>query len=257
MALLLRARGIPARIVTGYYATEFNNVALEFQVRQSDAHAWCEVWVDGWGWLTLDPTPPDYRGSASLEAYQPPVWRRMRTAIRAMWQRHVLDYSNSDHTLRLIRMLQRPLGDNLNALRRWSEGLLINKLADGSVLGRGLWTIGELSVLPLLKSGVAILLLVGLWVLYRRSLRIEPRVRRYRSPVGFVNVLLRRLEAMGWKRRPEQTVAEFILQVERELDGRWSLAPVVDLYHRCRFAGENPSTEELAQVERLIRSLHK
>ncbi len=53
---LMRAAGIPARIVTGYQGGERNDLGDYFIVRQSDAHAWAEVWLAGHGWVRIDPT---------------------------------------------------------------------------------------------------------------------------------------------------------------------------------------------------------
>ncbi len=55
-ALLMRAAGIPARIVTGYQGGELNQVGDYLIVRQSDAHAWAEVWLKDKGWIRIDPT---------------------------------------------------------------------------------------------------------------------------------------------------------------------------------------------------------
>ena len=55
-ALLMRAAGIPARVVTGYQGGEVNPFDNELVVRQSDAHAWTEVWLPGDGWVRVDPT---------------------------------------------------------------------------------------------------------------------------------------------------------------------------------------------------------
>jgi len=54
--LLMRAAGIPARVVTGYQGIEKNTVGNYYIVRQSNAHAWAEVWLAGEGWLRVDPT---------------------------------------------------------------------------------------------------------------------------------------------------------------------------------------------------------
>lgn len=55
-AVLARAAGIPSRIVLGYQGGEFNLLGGHLTVRQSDAHAWNEVWLDGRGWVRIDPT---------------------------------------------------------------------------------------------------------------------------------------------------------------------------------------------------------
>ena len=54
--ILMRALDIPARIVTGYQGGERNSVDNFWVVRQSDAHAWAEVWQAGRGWVRVDPT---------------------------------------------------------------------------------------------------------------------------------------------------------------------------------------------------------
>ena len=53
---LMRAAGIPARVVTGYQGGYFNTLGNYLVVRQSDAHAWAEVWLQGRGWVRVDPT---------------------------------------------------------------------------------------------------------------------------------------------------------------------------------------------------------
>ena len=54
--VLMRAAGIPARVITGYQGGEWNHAAGYLLVRQSDAHAWAEVWRPAQGWVRIDPT---------------------------------------------------------------------------------------------------------------------------------------------------------------------------------------------------------
>jgi transglutaminase-like putative cysteine protease len=55
-ATLMRVAGIPARTVTGYLGGEYNDLGQFIIVRQSDAHAWCELWFAEAGWQRVDPT---------------------------------------------------------------------------------------------------------------------------------------------------------------------------------------------------------
>jgi len=55
-AVLLRSVGIPTRIVLGYHGGELNPMGGHLIVRQSDAHAWTEIWLAGVGWVRIDPT---------------------------------------------------------------------------------------------------------------------------------------------------------------------------------------------------------
>lgn len=56
LAAVARAAGIPARVVTGYQGGEWNRIGGYLLVRQSAAHAWNEIWLDGQGWVRVDPT---------------------------------------------------------------------------------------------------------------------------------------------------------------------------------------------------------
>lgn len=53
---LMRAGGVPARVVTGYHGGEWNPLGEYYVIRQADAHAWTEVWLEGRGWTRIDPT---------------------------------------------------------------------------------------------------------------------------------------------------------------------------------------------------------
>jgi len=55
-AVMMRAAGIPARVVLGYQGGELNPMGNYLIVRQSDAHAWTEIWLEGTGWHRIDPT---------------------------------------------------------------------------------------------------------------------------------------------------------------------------------------------------------
>jgi hypothetical protein len=55
-ATLMRLAGVPARVVVGYLGGEYNEMGHFYLVRQSDTHAWCEVWLSDTGWTRVDPT---------------------------------------------------------------------------------------------------------------------------------------------------------------------------------------------------------
>jgi transglutaminase-like putative cysteine protease len=57
MALMLRMVGIPARVAAGFAPGSFNRDSEEYRVRDLDAHSWVEVYFNGIGWVTFDPTP--------------------------------------------------------------------------------------------------------------------------------------------------------------------------------------------------------
>lgn len=111
--VMMRALDIPARIVTGYQGGEINAVDGYWTLRQSDAHAWAEVWLAGRGWVRVDPTAavaPGRIGSlerlvaprgaiaGAIEAVNPAIWSTMRAAWEAVnnrWNQWVLNYSQN------------------------------------------------------------------------------------------------------------------------------------------------------------------
>ena len=107
---LMRAAGIPARVVSGYQGGEFNPLDGYLVIRQSDAHAWAEVWLEGQGWVRVDPTasvsPARIEtGIADALPFGEPLpalvqWRAdwLRTlryrweAVNNAWNQHILGY---------------------------------------------------------------------------------------------------------------------------------------------------------------------
>lgn len=121
--VLMRAMSIPARIVTGYQGGQRNNLDGFWAVRQSDAHAWAEVWLEGRGWVRVDPTssvapgrtgtfqrlppPRTVFGAAMDTVVDPTLAATLRNAWEAMnngWNQWVLNYTQSKQ-LDLLRNL--------------------------------------------------------------------------------------------------------------------------------------------------------
>jgi transglutaminase-like putative cysteine protease len=112
--IVMRASGIPARVVTGYQGGERNVLDGFWTVRQSDAHAWAEVWLAGQGWVRVDPTasvapgrtgtlqrlqtPRGAVASALLGTVSPEMALNLRAAWDAVnngWNQWVLNYTQT------------------------------------------------------------------------------------------------------------------------------------------------------------------
>ena len=152
--IMMRSLDIPARIVTGYQGGEFNGVGGFWVVRQSDAHAWAEVWLAGRGWVRVDPTAsvaPGRIGSLqrlqaprgviaeALESVSPEALfnvRAMWDAVNNSWNQWVLNYSQ---TIQLD--LLRDIGFKSPS---WADlgYVLIALIVAASLIG-GAWTLWE------------------------------------------------------------------------------------------------------------------
>ena len=120
--LLMRALDVPARVVTGYQGGELNRLDGYWTVRQSDAHAWAEVWMAGQGWVRVDPTsavaptrtdalqrllPPRSAMAQALGAMGPGFEIQLRAiweATNNRWNQWVLNYSQAKQ-LQLLRTI--------------------------------------------------------------------------------------------------------------------------------------------------------
>ena len=109
-AVMMRAANVPARIVLGYQGGEINPIGGHMIVRQSDAHAWNEIWLEGHGWYRIDPTAAvaperiDYGASDTAREGLGEAWRLSASsqllhklslaldAVNARWNEWILGY---------------------------------------------------------------------------------------------------------------------------------------------------------------------
>jgi transglutaminase-like putative cysteine protease len=73
MALLLRMGGVPARVATGFSPGGYSKRKQAWIVRDTDAHSWVEAWFEGYGWITLDPTPSDTPARSQIASIAAPT----------------------------------------------------------------------------------------------------------------------------------------------------------------------------------------
>lgn len=154
--ILMRAMDVPARIVTGYQGGERNPVDGYWTVRNADAHAWAEVWMEGRGWVRVDPTgavspgrvgqfqrlrAPEGAIAAAMGTLSPGMVQTLRAvweAVNNSWSQWVLNYSQS-RQFDLLKALgfESPSWQDLSTVL----GILIMIAASGG----GLWTLWERS----------------------------------------------------------------------------------------------------------------
>ncbi|MCO4094938.1 MAG: DUF3488 domain-containing transglutaminase family protein [Acidovorax sp.] len=151
--VLMRAMDIPARIVTGYQGGERNSVDGLWTVRQSDAHAWTEVWMAGQGWVRVDPTSavapgrtgafqrlqaPQGAFATAVGTLSPGLAQNMRAvweAVNSRWNQWVLNYTQS-RQMDLLKALgfESPSWQDLTTVL----GIIVMTFALGGV-GWSLW----------------------------------------------------------------------------------------------------------------------
>jgi protein-glutamine gamma-glutamyltransferase len=153
---LMRAAGIPSRVVTGYLGGAWNPVGGYYVVRQSDAHAWAEVWLEQSGWTRVDPTAVVSPGRLSQgvnDLLDSGTSLTGRLFVQADWLRGLRDTWDAAANFWQERVVGYNLGVQLALLDRLGLGRL------------------DYGALALLLVGIACLW--GLWVM--RGLPLSPR----------------------------------------------------------------------------------
>ncbi len=270
LALMLRAVGIPSRIVIGYKGGEFNHFGQYYLVRQRDAHAWVEAYVRpeeipinaiqeverhaGGGWLRLDPTPAREDAAGADRN----ILDRVNDS---------LDYAQwlwSDYVLNLNPDQQRAAGlGRLDTSSQWDWTQLLSprqwrpdqrKRTSGGTGGKSGWQWWKLAMIA--AAGVVTALLVRIrWPGRRR------RQRAARAPLPSI-VYYRKLELLlrrfGCQRPPGTTPREFARSsawriAETLNDPATSALPeqIVEAYYQDRFRPEGapaPLVEAASQA---------
>lgn len=238
-AFLMRAAGIPARVVTGYLGGEWNPQANYYSVLQANAHAWTEVWLAGQGWQRVDPTAAiaPLRLSDGLEAALTP-------ADRAQANGGLLGAA----ALRRLPLLDQAWQFWASVDYRWTAWVLsYDNQRQQELLAALLAQLGQIGLSLLLVA--SLLLAAGLmWLLSRwldqRSPE-DPSLRIYQQAC-------RAIAKAGWPRRPQEGPAAYAERLQR-LQLPWTAAfnQLTQQYLAQRYA------QQSVPVNSLQRSLQE
>ena len=233
----MRAAGIPSRLVVGYQGGEVHPEEGYLTVRQYDAHAWAEVWLEEKGWVRVDPTAvvaPDRitmglismmtapvvlsETTINLDKYRDVSWinelRLYLDSLDYAWGRWVLGYQNVQS-----RFLQRLLG-------RIDFQRVVIFLFGGSVV----------ALLPVMAF--------ALWP--QRGKRMHPLDRQYRD---FCRAMAKR----GCERRVGETPRHFAARcVEAFPDKRREIEAITDCYESSRYGSGQTDPMWLKQLTRAL-----
>lgn len=255
MVVLLRNVGVPARLVTGFLATEWNEYGNYYLVRQRDAHAWVEVHLPNSGWVTMDPTP------AVSEPVGDSQWfaaSRVIDTLRLRWNRFFVQYNAADQ-LAVVRGLKE--GTTVVRERAWSSlssllapaGDFAGKLLSRVVEGNARLMVGFLSF-------VALGLGLVLWLAQRKPWN---RWRYSGTSHGEHAVItqiyrnvLKQIARYGIVKAEHTTPREFLLVVGNQ----WAAAgeavsTITELYCRGRFGKAILTRQEIDLAYQSLRQL--
>jgi len=231
---LMRAAGIPARVVTGYQGGEMNPLADYLIVRQSEAHAWAEVWLDGQGWLRVDPTAAV--SPARIEvglAAAVPQGEPLPLAVRG--------------DFRFIKQMRFTLDAITNSWNQWVLGYTPDRqlhLMERLGLGKPSW---QTLVLLLMGAAGAVLLVLGILILRRlRGAMADPVQRAYRR-------FCRELARGGLIRAASEGPRDFAQRVVAQRPAiAGKVLAITQLYVDLRYG--HAETAELQTLCRLVRA---
>ena len=232
-AFLMRAAGVPARIITGYQGGELNAFDNIITVRQSDAHAWTEVFLGKRGWVRIDPTAASVprRVESGLSRAVPEAELRALMRPQLEWLRGMRDqWEALAHKWNVWVLGYNP------ERQRDLLGSLGMRDADWRTLTAALFSV----------LGVLTLLLLG-WSL-RRLRRPDPVQTAWRR-------FCLKLAARGVERAPHEGPRDYAARAARALPAaRRAILRIGALYIALRY-GANPPPPGVARLRRMVREL--
>ncbi len=223
MAVMLRAAGVPCRLVAGYLGGEYNANGHYYLITQKAAHTWVEVWIEGKGWQRVDPTPAasEFGGTfASRNAPPTPLWL---DSLRMKWNSWIVQY-DAEVQMQIIRK-------GVTGLSRFR----LPRLQASTILR---WA---LRLLPLL-------LLVGLWRVQRLR-TVDPLHRRYRR---FTSHFAR----AGIARKAWEGPVDYGRRIGRTWpEAAEAAGEFTALWAALTYGMSEAGHAELSRLDRLLRSL--
>ncbi|MEA3194600.1 MAG: protein-glutamine gamma-glutamyltransferase [Betaproteobacteria bacterium] len=231
---LMRAAGVPSRVVTGYQGGELNPYDRIVTVRQWDAHAWSEVFIPGRGWLRVDPTAaafPRRVDSGVARAVPENAGMPLMMQPHMEWLRSVRSrWEAVAHKWNVWVLGYNP--ERQRDLMQW-VGI---RDADWRALTAALF-----SILGLITAGLL------LWSL-RRLARPDPVQKAWRA-------FGRKLAARGGERAPHEGPRDYTTRAARSVpDARRTILRIGELYIGLRY-GAQRSAAGIARLQRLVRTL--
>lgn len=226
MAILLRAVGIPTRFAVGFDTGERNPLTGYFEVRESDAHSWVEVYYPTIGWMEYDPThavPPADPGLAN--AFIAP---------------------------QVLRAIGRFFARVTPAPVKWAMGAAVRGVTDAARWALGAW--------PVVLAFALLSSLGGLFatVLRRKRKRGPPPSGAAAAFASVCSTFASRGSPRPPQRTPREHLAELLATDGVARDALDDLTVVFDTFEREAFARENPSPDEVTgslQAAERVREL--
>ncbi|MBM4084242.1 MAG: DUF3488 domain-containing protein [Planctomycetes bacterium] len=256
MVILLRSLAIPSRLVNGFKEGEWNAAEEAFLVRQRDAHSWVEVYLDGVGWVTFDPTPaadsPRSRDRRHFLAYL----TRLSDIMSLRWSTYIVSYEVHWQKPFIERLWYQAHLRPQSLLAQLYRRYMLEpeyRVADASAEVPAWKKIAWVSTLVILATvaGFFITRKAG-WRLFVRG----QRPARTRTSVKFYRDLLKALKKKGYVRWPHETPQEFADSVLAR--GGERLRPVRTITERfceARYGGREIGRQEVAQIEAMLKEI--
>ena len=247
MTVMLRTLGIPSRLVNGFQTGTYNPLTEQYVIRASDAHSWVEAYLEGRGWTTFDPTPPD------PNLRQMTLWSKFSLYLDAadtFWRDWVISYSPGLQ----MTLAERMERSGRSLWSRWFDGA-----AAGIVMWKGrlvewfraygVWLMGVAAL-------AAVMVYAGpaMWRVLRVWLRVR-RARRGQARADDATLLYRRmlelLRRRGYQKPAWFTPGEFARTLPPS-DLAALVEQFTEAYNALRFGGRVEAAPRLSELlERL------
>ena len=233
---LMRVANIPARVVTGYQGGEFNKVGNFLEIKQADAHAWAEVWLDKQGWVRFDPTAAiaperieknidisqlvpggliSYAapGEGALAAFNLlKQARQLWSNVDYNWQRWVINYNNTN------------------------QASFLSSFGIADFKTMVYWMMAFVGIITAILS---------LFLLYQRP---KPKDRT----LIVYNRFLKKLAKAGLTKNPSEGARDFAERIKSKLPEKAAIIEQITATFIDQRYGSKPTEERFSQLGRLV-----
>lgn len=240
---LMRAAGVPARVVAGYQGGQLGRDGKSWEVRQMDAHAWSEIWVQGRGWVRVDPTgfvapnrveqgmgtvtqdagakmfDEGVAGQISYQQFQMlQQARRLFDQASYYWQRDVVGYDQDRQRSSLFKWL------NIQSVYQ--------------------------QVMVMFVTLVSVLALLGLWLWWRRR-RVWDK--HDWIMVQLSNRLVKKDKTLA--RQDSEGVLAWLTRLEPKVTDKAALQALAALYRQIRYQQPTDNKKPIRQLDNLAKTI--
>lgn len=226
MAVMLRTLGIPSRYVEGYVLPPERTSDDVYTVTNNNAHAWVEVYFEGFGWLVFEPTTI-YAGTMDYRTVSSSFSGDTSMSYMDMIERYRQSQSSGQYVHSDI--------DPIEETEKNNYFILFCIIAGSIVFG---------------------CIIINLAIVFAKEIRLR-RNKKEKIVLIRYNRMFNWLSLIGYKLNPGESPGEFAVRIDNDYNLSHSFVKITEIFSKVRYGKKSVTTEEADMVKRTYSELKK